>query len=1048
MNWSYFNGSGIRPATSTNQVVIGGTSTSTLMNPFAKLGVFGGASFDNATSSAFFSSTILGSVAKFGATASSSFAADGALTLAGSLNGPLQANNGLVSATTSIGVLYGGTGSTTLTGILKGNGLGQVQTAIAGTDYSNFAFPFTPTDNFGLLTSATSSTLLLTNGLHASSTVRFGNAGGTQFIFDSSTGNLGLGTSTPFATFAIQATTTQTTPLFEIASTSNATKFLSVSSTGFGTTTLSGLTISGSATSTSNVGLSLTSGCFAIGSNCLSLSTISGTLGIASGGTGTTTAPVGQLLYGGSSAYQSVATSSPIAGTAISLSGTGALVGSALTINFAAPAGTGLSIPFASTTMVSATTASTTNLWISGIASGSLLKTTTGGQVTNAVAGTDYAAASSVFGKAWEVSGSFLAPTTTLYVTNIQQASSTVFSANQAQFGGTATSTFTAAGFLGIGSSTPWGLLSVNPNNLAAGVPQFVVGSSSQTSFVIAGNGNVGVGTSTPFAKFSLFTASTTFTGPTLFNISSSTSAFATSTLFTIDNTGKITGLAFSFGGGTTTALTTGNLLATGSSTLQNFTFQNATGTSATTTLFAVSSIASGSLVKTTTGGSLVAAVAGTDYQTFGYLFPSNATNTLLAFNGGLTTTNASATSLFSSTILGSVAKFGATASSSFAADGALTLAGSLNGPLQANNGLVSATTSIGVLYGGTGSTTLTGLLKGNGLGSVQTAVGGTDYEFPLTFNSGLTRSTNTVTLNTANANTWTALQQFAAGASSTQFSTLDYLAVGRIATTTIRGDGIASTIPFASTTMITATTASSTNLIASSLGAAACDVKANNGVLSCGTDVTGLLSYDAFTHPFADSSATTSLMILTGGASTTIASIFDRLYVGGTATTTIRGDGVASTIPFASTTMISATTASSTNLFVSGISNSLLKTVNGQVGAAVLGADYQNFGYLFPSNATTTLLAFNGGLTTTNATATNLFSSTILGSVAKFGATASSSFDTTGALTLSSALAYTSGGTGTSTAAKWGDLLVFTGSNYQGFATSSLGLLTTNVAE
>src|SRR3989344_1850474 len=31
----------------------------------------------------------------------------------GSLNGPLQANNGAVSATTSVGVLYGGTGLTT-----------------------------------------------------------------------------------------------------------------------------------------------------------------------------------------------------------------------------------------------------------------------------------------------------------------------------------------------------------------------------------------------------------------------------------------------------------------------------------------------------------------------------------------------------------------------------------------------------------------------------------------------------------------------------------------------------------------------------------------------------------------------------------------------------------------------------------------------------------------------------------------------------------------------------------------------------------------------
>ena len=37
------------------------------------------------------------------------------------------------------------------------------------------------------------------------------------------------------------------------------------------------------------------------------------------------------------------------------------------------------------------------------------------------------------------------------------------------------------------------------------------------------------------------------------------------------------------------------------------------------------------------------------------------------------------------------------------------------------------------VQFGGTGSTTLTGILKGNGTGSVLTAVGDTDYQKPIT---------------------------------------------------------------------------------------------------------------------------------------------------------------------------------------------------------------------------------------------------------------------------------------------------------------------------
>jgi hypothetical protein len=76
---------------------------------------------------------------------------------------------------------------------------------------------------------------------------------------------------------------------------------------------------------------------------------------------------------------------------------------------------------------------------------------------------------------------------------------------------------------------------------------------------------------------------------------------------------------------------------------------------------------------------------------------------------------------------------------------------GALNGPLQVNNGVVSATTSIGVLYGGTGSTTLTGLLKGNGTSQVLTAVAGTDYQAPITLTTTGTSGAATFIGNTLN---------------------------------------------------------------------------------------------------------------------------------------------------------------------------------------------------------------------------------------------------------------------------------------------------------
>ncbi|MBY0539756.1 DUF5011 domain-containing protein, partial [Patescibacteria group bacterium] len=72
--------------------------------------------------------------------------------------------------------------------------------------------------------------------------------------------------------------------------------------------------------------------------------------------------------------------------------------------------------------------------------------------------------------------------------------------------------TIDTTGNVGIASSTPWGLLSVNPNALTTGVPAFVVGSSTATNFIVAQSGNVGIGTTTPQWPLSVFSA----TGPQL----------------------------------------------------------------------------------------------------------------------------------------------------------------------------------------------------------------------------------------------------------------------------------------------------------------------------------------------------------------------------------------------------------------------------------------------------------------------------------------------------------------------------------------------------
>lgn len=53
-----------------------------------------------------------------------------------------------------------------------------------------------------------------------------------------------------------------------------------------------------------------------------------------------------------------------------------------------------------------------------------------------------------------------------------------------------------ASGNVGIASTTPWGLLSVNPSGITG--PSFVVGSSSATQFIVTNAGRVGIGTASP----------------------------------------------------------------------------------------------------------------------------------------------------------------------------------------------------------------------------------------------------------------------------------------------------------------------------------------------------------------------------------------------------------------------------------------------------------------------------------------------------------------------------------------------------------------------
>jgi hypothetical protein len=375
----------------------------------------------------------------------------------------------------------------TLSGLLKANGTSAVTVATPGVDYSTSLYPFPATGN------ATGTLTQFNGGLTSYASTTIGN-----------------GTATGGLTVAGTATTTNlkvtsvTSALHLADSTGNVTAYAGTSCTNQFIRSMNG---SGVATCAS---VNLTSD-------------ITGTLAYANGGTGTTTAPVGQLLYGGTSAYQSVATTTATIGSSLSYSGTfGALVGGAagtLSLNLNnANTWTALqtfnyssstiysSFLNASSTNLFAGSATNTNLSITGIASGNLLKTTTGGYVVPAVAGADYANFGYLFPNNATTTGLGLYASTTIGAGT--QATGLTISG-----GATTTGNAYFAGNVGVGSSSPAVKLvvsgstgsgtTVGPNtdlyldNNSSHYIQFGAGSGATTGLLFGTGANYNIGSFT-----------------------------------------------------------------------------------------------------------------------------------------------------------------------------------------------------------------------------------------------------------------------------------------------------------------------------------------------------------------------------------------------------------------------------------------------------------------------------------------------------------------------------------------------------------------------
>lgn len=883
-NWLWFNGTAIRPATTSNQVLIGGNGTS---SP-SKLQVIGGATFDNASSTFFetvrASSTRLSVFANayFGGTATTTIDSAGNLSVAGtSLHTGLASFGNASSSRFSVfdNAYFGGTATTTI----------DSTGAITVTSSSKSTFPYAST-----------------TALTVSGAAYFPGSGIWNAI-----GYVGIGTTTPHAQLVIADAAAPTLSLWrtgftsgrvELAAGSAGATLNSFGTLGFGSgSSANALYIQ----NTGRVGINTTA-------NDVNRLGVSGNVGIGTS-FATTQAPSNGLIVEGS-------------------------------------IGVGTSTPWGKLSVIATDNASVPQFVVASSSAASFVVAASG----NVGIGTG-------------------SPSYTLDINSSQTSVLNLQS---------------TTGQVNLGLKN-WVVYSGGSNNLS-------FYTSGTDRLTMLSSGSIGVGTSSPFGKFALsLNSGESYTGNNAFIISSST-ASATTTLFAVDNAGKVqigttanpgVGLYVSSGDIRTTGnLQVNNSLLSLGGDLQligtsNVTFRNATNgelgrftsggflgigttspwkmlsvagdiigtnitatgtlavsgnasfSNATSTNFAITNVAnallatnqSGTVVSTTsisTGlltGTL-GTINGTSLSSGGSITITAASSTLLdnsntfsgvnTFTGNTTLTNATSTNFFatsasSTNLFSSTASFGTLAASliNFTTLNVSGLSTFANGFVsQASSTVVGNFTSTGIVTGSSFSGAGTGLTGS----AASLSIGGnagtaSALQTARTINGTSFNGTADITITAASSslltdrNAWSALQLFTSGASSSKLSIFDTTYFGGTATTTIDSAGNLSV---------------------------------------AGTSLhTGLASF--------------------GNASSSRLSIFNNAYFGGSATTTIDSTGAItvtsntkSTFPYASTT---ALTVSSTAYFA----GSSVWNANGSVGIGTTSPETKLDVYNTSSGAT-----------------------------------------------------------------------------------------------
>ncbi len=909
---SYNSGSGV--ITNTGVTSLSGTTnqiTASAATGAVTVSLPGLVAFPNAYTASYGTTTYASSTALSSVYASSTNASFGNLSV-GTLTGPLQAVNGVVSASSTLSVVYGGTGWNAVQSgaLLYGNGAGRLATTTQGTGGQVLAW---------------------LNGIPtwtATSSIQNGVSSVQQSFGAAQTGAITLATS------------------------SDTNVLLSITNSG-GTFTFT--------------------------------PSWTGTLAYGRGGTGTTTAPAGQLLYGGTTAYQSVATSTVSAGTGIGFTGTpGYLVG-----------GTNLTITNNGVTSISGTTNQITASAGTGAVTLSLPGLVAFPNAYTASYGTTTYASSTALSAAYASSTNLFVGNFTLGTLNGPlQANNGVVSATTtigAIYGGTGQSSYAAGDLLYADSATSLARLPVSTNGLVlklvGGLPSW------QPDLTTGGGGGAGAWSTTTdslaiypsdTSDVVIIGASATSTTGSIFEVAGR-SYFSNTLSIGTTSGSSLFRLAVQGNGLFSGNLSTANLTATGTVSTANL-----TATAATTTYLGINNETFTDLTGTglqNVGGALTINATGDWTGTFDgqegtyYLNRANHTGTQLAstisdFDGAVNTYIAGSTTIpktYSANTFTGAQVFSS----------GVTI-GTLNGPLQANNGVVSATTSVGVLYGGTGLTTAPSygqILVGNSSGgytltatsslglvtSAVTAIGpagqaqtGPTVTFATssTAYNGLTASTTiTATGNTITfANTLAGLLGVAGG--GTGSTTLGGILTGN-GTGQVTSATVSAPLSFSGNTLSISQANGSTNGYLSST-----DWNTfNNKISSTSLSGASVISYTSGTGVITTTGGTfgagnyvfPSALTVQGASSFQNASTTNlsanTLAVGGTGTTSV-----------------SATGALTTPSLTIGSLTGILKATAGLVSVATGGTDYENpLTFVYPLTRAVNSISLAFGTTTAN---------------------------------------------------------------------------------